>query len=184
MKKESNDFRDNIKKLKGKQYNEKWKFNTLKMILLSLTSILITIVVTMYKDFKSVNKCLYNSLGTGTLFVISLSLSINLLSEKDGIAEENKYFIKGLKVVQIILMVLISLFYGSSYDEYDTKFKLEFGQIIWSFIIYILTIIVIGFFNYLNRTDNLNDAITESEDNSIIEKSNNLDKIDKGGMKL
>lgn len=178
-------FFKNLKYIQSKEYKEKWLGKTILIVILSLVNMIITFMLSIYvsADFSTTKNIIYETLKTGSLFIISISLLSNIANEKQNIAPENKAFIHKIVKLTLILGIIIALLYGGSYKRDVNKFELELYQVIWSFICYILTILLIGCFNFLNRTDDIKEAVTEGEEKGIITFSKSR-KSDEGGIQL
>ncbi|HPA60260.1 MAG TPA: hypothetical protein PLO90_00185 [Clostridia bacterium] len=86
-------------------------------------------------------------------------------------APENKYFLKKINIFAIIVIVLISLSIARGYDNVSNKINLDVLKIILSIIWYFLTVFIIVCLNYLNRTDDTQNAITDNLEEDIIRDS-------------
>mgnify|MGYP002874458164 CR=1 FL=1 len=162
-----------IKKLSdviNKEYEEKWKSKTFFMILLSQLNIIIVIFLILYTkaDINIALKAISETLKTGTLFIISISLITNIVKNKENIAPENKEFLRIITIAIVLIAFLILMFYGASYQPDKDKIELNNYQIIISFVFYLLMIILIGCYNFLNRTDDIRNAVTNRDEEELI----------------
>ena len=179
------EFFRNLKYIQSKEYKEKWLGKTILIVLFSLVNMIITALLSIYvtADFSATKNIICETLKTGSLFIISISLLTNIANKKQNIAPENKALIDIILMLTLLLGIIIALLYGVSYKRDTNKLELERYQVIWSFICYILTILLIGCFNFLNRTDDIKEAVTEGEEKGIISVSESR-KSDEGGMQL
>ncbi|WP_335979799.1 hypothetical protein [Fusobacterium polymorphum] len=168
-----------------KEYKEKWILKTVVTILLSLLNIIIIIFLTFYikADVNIVWKRIIETLKTGPLFITSLSLMSNIIKDKQNIAPENKYYIRVIDIVAIFIGFFAAMFYGASYQSDKDKFELYNYQIYFSVVVYLVTIVLIGCYNFLNRTDDIRNAITDGDEDKIIDFSK-ANTINKGGLKI
>lgn len=182
---ESKSIYDKLKDVINKKYKEKWIVKTLVTFVISLLNIIIVAMLTYYINFNVdvVGERILEIFKSGSFYIISISLISNIIKDKKNIASENKYFIKILYMLAIVLGGIIAMFYGASYHVNQDKIELANYQIIISIILYILIFLLIGCFNFLNRTDDIADAITNGDEESLIldskSSSNNAE-----GLKL
>lgn len=78
-------LKDMFRKVTNKSYKTGWKINTIIAIFLSLLSFFIAGAITLYKemDITITIGSLTDSLNTGTLFIVSLSLMSNFVRERE-----------------------------------------------------------------------------------------------------
>ena len=178
-------LKDMFRKVTNKSYKTGWKINTIIAIFLSLLSFFIAGAITLYKDMDITITIgsLTDSLNTGTLFIVSLSLMSNFVRERDTIAEENEKLICYLNKVAIIIALIIAFFYGASYNMETHSFILEYCQVIFSAFCYIITIGLIGSYNYLNRCDDIEKMLTENSSENLIAESIDC-RTDSGGFEI
>ena len=168
-----------------KEYKEKWILKTVVTFLISLFNIIIMILLTFYikADINIVLKGIIETLKTGSLFITSLSLMSNIIKNKQNIAPENKYFIRIVNGFAILIGFLTAIYYGASYQPDKDKFELYNHQIFFSIIIYLLTIVLIGCYNFLNRTDDIKNAVTNRDEEEMI-NSSKTNTINQGDLKI
>ncbi|MDU3433520.1 hypothetical protein [Veillonella sp.] len=178
-------LKDMFRKVTNKSYKTGWKINTIIAIFLSLLSFFIAGAITLYKEMDTTITIgsLTGSLNTGTLFIVSLSLMSNFVTEGDTIAEENEKLICHLNKVAIAIALLIAFFYGASYNMETHSFILEYYQVIISAFLYIITIGLIGSYNYLNRCDDIEKMLTENSSENLIAESIDC-RTDSGGFEI
>lgn len=176
---------DKLKDVISKKYKEKWILKTIVTLGISLLNIIIVAMLTYYINFNVdiVWERILEILKSGSFYIISISLISNIIKDKKNIASENKYFIKILYLLSIIFGGIIAMFYGASYHPDQDKIELANYQILISVILYILIFLLIACFNFLNRTDDIADAITNGDEETLIldskSSSNNTE-----GLKL
>lgn len=181
----SKSFYDRLKEVVTKKYKEKWLVKTVVTFVISLLNIIIVAMLTFYINFSVdiVEERIFEILKSGSFYIISISLISNIIKDKKNIALENKYFIKILYLLAIVFGGIIAMFYGASYQVNQDKIELVNYQIIVSLILYILIFLIIGCFNFLNRTDDIENAVTNGDEESLIldskSSSNNTE-----GLKL
>lgn len=178
-------LKDKIREVVKRDYQEKWIGKTITTIILSLLSIIIVVLMTLYRkpDIGVLWKRIIETLNTGTLFIVSLSLMSNIIRDRKNTAPINEYFIGILNYIAILIGILIAMCYGASYQTNGDKVELQNYQIVISLLSYITTIIIIGCFNFLNRTDALDEAVTNKDEDEIIQTAKS-DTLDGGGMEV
>lgn len=159
-----------IKEVILRKYQEKWFGKTVLTIILSLLGVIILSILTLYRNFDFANmwKVIIESLNSGSLFIMSLSLLSSLYRDRKDTADTNKRIIGCLNWVAAILIILIAMLYGASYGGTGDEIRLYGYQIFVSLVLYGITIIIILCFNFLNRTDALDDAVTNNNEDELI----------------
>ena len=155
---------ETIEEVIRRKYQEKWIFKTISTIVLSLLSFIIVFIITFYKQPDRLFGRIFELFNTGSLYIVSLSLMTNFISKSKNTSPINESFIRVLKIVAIILGLLIAMFYGASYEADKNIIVLQRHQKFISITCYIITILLIAGINFLNRTDAINDVVTNQQE--------------------
>lgn len=165
----------NFKKAWKKKYKENWVWRTILMLVLPFLNLLVLTFLTLFKTknmYIVINTVLIdNFLKVGSLFTISLSLITNLFKDKKEVASENEYFLKIINIFSIVIVVFICLSIGAAYDDVNYKLILDERQAGFSIALHLLTTLSIAYSNYFNRTDDINDVVTNGGVDKVISKS-------------
>ena len=160
---------ETIEEVIRRKYQEKWIFKTISTIVLSLLSFIIVFIITFYKQPDRLFGRIFELFNTGSLYIVSLSLMTNFIRKSKNTSPINESFIRVLKIVAIILGLLIAMFYGASYEADKNIIVLQRHQKFISIICYVFTILLIAGINFLNRTDAINDVVTNQQEDKLIE---------------
>lgn len=169
-----------LKEVKPIELEGEWIFPTILTILLSHFSLLVLIVITAYNE-QDVSKVITEYLLKGTLFIsgISLMASTFLSKKEQDIPKSNLRIFKIVKCCMGTTLFFQGILYGASYGN-NSQMILTTTQVIYSVCLYVCAIVLLGYFNYFNRTEKkyIDDSIEIM--NSIINKSK--DKNDGDGI--
>lgn len=169
-----------IEEVIKRKYQEKWIFKTISTIILSLLSFIIVFIITFYKQPDMLFGRIFELFNTGSLYIVSLSLMTNFISKSKNISPINESFIRVLKIIAIILGLLIAMFYGASYEVDKNIIVLQRHQKFISIMCYVITILLIAGINFLNRTDMINDVVTNQQEDKLIEGAESENLVTEG----
>ena len=169
-----------IEEVIKRKYQEKWIFKTISTIILSLLSFIIVFIITFYKQPDMLFGRIFELFNTGSLYIVSLSLMTNFISKSKNISPINESFIRVLKIIAFILGLLIAMFYGASYEVDKNIIVLQRHQKFISIMCYVITILLIAGINFLNRTDMINDVVTNQQEDKLIEGAESENLVTEG----
>lgn len=172
---------EKMKEGKPMELDGKWFSPTILTIFLSHFSLGVLLVVAAYNE-QDISKIITEYLLKGTLFIsgISLMASTFLSKKEQDIPKGNSRIFKIVKYSMVGVLFFQGILYGASYGN-NSQMILTTTQVIYSVVLYIFAIILLGCFNYFNRMEkNYMDDSNETM-SSIINKSkskNDGDDID------